>query len=407
MHKKHTNIFIVGWFGSGNLGDEAILISQLMSLCEKIREVNFYILSFNVHRTQRLTKQIKSVKEVIRIGSKSSFFKTDFFGIFYHLSKADLVIVGGGGLFQDLYNYYPIPFFTCITILAKIFKKAVFYNSLGIGPVRTLFGKILCKIAFHLADSISVRDDESRQLLVRLGIKKEIHVTADPVFLLESKETGRIKELNNLICKNGKGKLLVGVTVQELLFWEELQKKALAEVLDDLYEQRNAKIILIPFGYYSDKWFKNKSMESVDLLSLQKIASMMRCDPVIINQELSPQELMSLIGKLDLMMSMRLHGIIMGLAMQIPVIALTYQSEYKLKSMMKRIGQDENIFEVDNFSSQALLKRIDDIIYNGKQIKNNLSQKVFHMKNLSNQNVDLIEKLLSEKKQDALVEHCY
>ena len=71
-------IFLIGWFGAGNIGDEAILISELLLLRDHLSNAEIYILSFNPEKTRKLTVNIPEVKKILRMGSKRDVFKSDF-----------------------------------------------------------------------------------------------------------------------------------------------------------------------------------------------------------------------------------------------------------------------------------------------------------------------------------------
>src|SRR3990172_12406637 len=89
---------------------------------------------------------------------------------------------------------------------------------------------------------------------------------------------------------------------------------------------------------------------------------MMTRKSVIIEEELNPQELLTVIGGMDLLISMRLHGVIMGISMNVPVIGLTYKEETKISNLMNRIDQNENLFEVDDFDRERILNRVEHIL---------------------------------------------
>ncbi len=353
-------LLLTGWFGAGNAGDEAILLAEIYALKERIKDVEFHILSFDPVLTGRLTFHLPQVVNIIGIGSKQRFLKTEFRKLWRSLKDVDIVVVGGGGIFQDIYNHYPIPFFTSIIGLSRFFDKKVLLHSVGIGPVRTWIGKRLCKIAANLADNITVRDIESRDTLISLGVKKNIEVTSDPVFLLEPSMTERVERL--LINNNLTAGIKIGVCVQDLLFWSDENKRSLIEVIDHIVD-KGAKVIFIPFGNYRDGWLRKDSSDYVDHISSRRLASMMKGSSTIIAEDLYPSELLSLIGKMDIIISMRLHGLIMGISMNIPVIGLTYRQETKIANLMKGIEQTKNLFIVDEpFSREKLLSQVEAIL---------------------------------------------
>ena len=366
-------ILIIGWFGAGNIGDEAILLSELHAMRERISDAEFHILSFDPERTQRLVSGLQQVVKIIGVGSKHKFLRTDFRGLWHSLTTVDMVVIGGGGIFQDIYNHYPIPFFTLMVVLSKLLSKRVVIHSVGIGPIRTWIGKRLTRFASNLADSVTVRDHESKYMLASIGVNKDIGISSDPVFLLEPVKSEKVKGL--LASNDLTSGLKIGVCIQDLLSWSNENKMALAEVLDRIISENGAKVVFIPFGSYRDGWFSKDSSDTVDLSSARRLAAMMNERAIIIAEELDPQELLSFIGELDIIISMRLHGIIMGISQSIPVIGLTYKQETKITNLMKWIGQGENLFFVDELNRENILNHIEAILSHKEHLKLSLRKK--------------------------------
>jgi len=355
-------IFLIGWFGAGNIGDEAILISELLFLRDQISNVEFYILSFNPGRTRQLTANIPEVSKILRMGSKRDVFRSDFLGIFKAFREVDVVMIGGGGIFQDIYNHYPIPFFTAMALLARLNRKRLVLYCVGIGPIRSFVGKKLCRFAVNSADIICVRDAGSKDLLKSLGVNRPIHISADPVFMLGPVRNENVEKVIKLHHLDSNGPA-IGVSVQDLLFWRDASKRILAKALDTLSAEKGAMIVFLPFGAYKDGWLNRDKSSPVDMVASKKFAALMRGRCSIIDDELTPQELLGVIGKLDLVISMRLHGLIMGLNAGVPVIALTYEEETKIKNLMERLNQGNNLFNVNALSYQELLDRIEGLLF--------------------------------------------
>lgn len=387
-------IFIIGWFGAGNIGDEAILLSELLTLRNRFKGTKFYILSFGPERTKKLTDGIPEVENIVGIGSKYRFLRSDFRGLISAFRNSDAVIIGGGGIFQDIYNYYPIPFFTSMAVLARLFRKQLLLHSVGIGPICNFISRKLCRIAANSAHAISVRDAESKELLQEIGVNRGIQVSADPVFLLKSMCRDKI-EMHMDMQRTDKEVPRVGVCVQNLLFWSQENKKALAHTLDILVNQKNVRIVLLPFGVYQDNWFHQETSEPVDIAASRELAGMLKSKPPVFTSYTTPEEIMAVIGGLDLMISMRLHGIIMGISMGVPVIALTYVNETKIKNLMKRIGLEEDVFYVNDLDTEKFLVRIENILSRNKELRQDIKEKAVYLKREAEKSIELLSERLS------------
>lgn len=389
-------VLIAGWFGAGNMGDEAILLSEIFSLKSRIEEGEFYILSFGYGRTKRLTATIPEVKKILRIGSIHNILSSDFRGILRAFKEVDIVIIGGGGLFQDIYNRYPVPFFTALSLLARFYRKLLVLYCVGIGPINTLIGKRLCKLVVESADMVSVRDSESRDLLKDFGVMKEIHLSADPVFLLRPQWNERVRDIVKKYDLDGNG-TVVGVCVHDLLFWDDKNRETLVDALDTLAIERGLRIVFLPLGAYNEYRYSRKVSDNVDMVASKRIAGRMKGRYSIISDDLYPQELLAVMERMDLIISMRLHGLIMGLTVNVPVIAITYKEESKLKNLMKRINHEDKLFNVCDLEKEKLLEKIDYILSENKEIKEDLKKIVSSLREEIEENNDLLFNTLMPK----------
>src|SRR4030095_16569360 len=83
-------------------------------------------------------------------------------------------------------SYYAAP-----AALALLHEKTLMLYAVGVGPILTEAGRAFTRAVCDAASVLTVRDDESRQELVDLGVPAErIEVTADPAFAFEGAASG-------------------------------------------------------------------------------------------------------------------------------------------------------------------------------------------------------------------------
>ncbi len=356
------NIIIFGWYGAGNVGDEAILQSML-SIFESQKNIEVDIVSFNPAKTARIAKECAVVKNIIKIGAKFNFLRSDFRGLWRSLKTAQTIIIGGGGLFQDIYNFNFIPFFSLIVIIAAYLRKRIIFYALGMGPFKRKLARWLCKRAVKRAKYISVRDSLSKKRLLELQVQKKIEIAPDPVFLLKPVAALKAQALLESEGLDLSNYPKIGICLQRLFDWGKQSEHILADVIDQWVKGKKAKIIFIPFGRYPDSWIKPKAAD-VDITIAEKIAQIIKAKPIILSKDYAPDEIMAIIGEMDIIISMRLHGLIMSLAMGIPSIALTYHKETKLSSLLTQSGFEENVFFIEDLNKNELMKRMDYLLDN-------------------------------------------
>ena len=166
------NVLLSGYYGFGNIGDEAILTSTINALRKARPDLNLIVLSQHPDETSH-TYNVES------------YHRMSITEVTTAMKKSDLVIFGGGSLLQDATSFRSLLYYLSIINLAHIYKKPVIVYANGIGPIRSRLGRVLTKRALETVEAITVRDAESRDELIEMGVTKDIEVTADPAFLLE------------------------------------------------------------------------------------------------------------------------------------------------------------------------------------------------------------------------------
>ena len=294
-----TCIALSGYYGFYNTGDEAILEAIICLLRRRLPEAELVVFSADPAHTRR-AYGVESVS------------RTHLPSIFRTLQRADLLISGGGGLLQD------------VTSL----RSAVFAQ--GMGPLHHRLALHWVKRVLSRVDFVSVRDPLSESFLSQLGIKREIFVTADPVFSLEPASQ---EEIDAFWAEKGlpeeKEYLRIGVALRP--FPRETGSNA--EIMETvaracLYLEKQYKVRLFFLPYHLHK----------DLPLARQIASRLSQQSIIMDKFLTVREIMCLVGGLDLLVGMRLHALIFAAVSGVPFMALPYDP--KINAFLSRIGKD-------------------------------------------------------------------
>lgn len=175
-------IGIVGNYGNDNNGDEAILFSIIKQVTStfKIDSNDLTVFSNNPKQTAE-RYGVTSFPLYYKNGNAvKTFFKT------YQNNKRivktfDLLIIGGGGILMDLYKR-EAPLFGSYAMMAKNSKTPYVVYGCGAGPLSSGIGKWFIRYMAKHAESISVRDPESVELLKSIGVKEHVLTIGDPAF---------------------------------------------------------------------------------------------------------------------------------------------------------------------------------------------------------------------------------
>lgn len=333
-------ILISGYYGFGNTGDEAILLSIIENLKKYIGNVQITVLSANPDETTK-SYQVRSI---------DSF---DFIKIIKEIYKTDLVISGGGTLLQDITSFRNVPYYLSIIYLAKrIGKKVVLYSN-GIGPINHRFNKYLVKWILNKVDLITVRDESSKKELESLGIiRPPIHVTADSAFALEPDLN--LKKIDDIFSKKGANlqKPLIGISLRR---WKDDEKffKELADGLDCIKQKYDVEMVFIPM------------QKKEDLKAAEKLVSYLKSKIIVMEGDFSVKEWLDIISRMKMLIGMRLHSLIFAAITGVPMIGIIYDP--KVDSFLNMVEQPSAGCVCD-FDKNKLIRFVDEIFRGENQL---------------------------------------
>jgi len=392
MENKTTTITIVNWAGI-NTGDDAIFSSLLDIIRGKITgDLKIYVLADD----EKIIKIKYNIEDSVRI---FEFYKfRNIQKVIEFLKKTNLIIYGGGDLING--NLHSMIFL----LLAEILGLPVICCSVGAIPIKSQLKKFFTKLVLDNMKFITVRDEQSKHFLDSLNIKNPpIYIVNDLAFLL--KPNLHQNEILNIINdKTNKSKINIGINVRPpghmYSFYSSWNKdkinKIIAIVCDKVIDKYKAKIIFLPMVIRKRLKHYHTDLISDDKLSHEIIKLMKnKTNTVVIEEDYNPRDILGLISKIDLVIAMRLHALLLASNVGVPIIALSYSP--KIDSFMDLLKQTKYCIPVNNLNQNKFLKLID------KRIKNK-EEKILISKHLSKKtaeiNGDMIIKTLNNTRKN-------
>ncbi|ACK65754.1 polysaccharide pyruvyl transferase [Rippkaea orientalis PCC 8801] len=309
---------ICGYYGQGNGGDEALLVSLLQMLPSDIYPI---VLSANPRQTEE------------RYGVESCPNRS-FLAILKVLKQSDLFIWGGGSLMQDVTSWSSPIYYAGLMILAQQLGLKTIAWAQGIGPLKRPFTRWLTHQALRKCTAVSVRDGASAKLVSEWQINPL--VAPDPVWALKAKSVPKLSDLPA-------PRVAVNLRKHPQLTPQRL--KVLTKALIDFQKATNVCLLLVPF------------QASQDLEIARSIAAQLPGFHQIISLE-DPRELKGLFRGVEMMIGMRLHSLIMAAAEESRCFALSYDPKVtRLMIEIELPGWELNELPDDpNIISTAWLK---------------------------------------------------
>ena len=347
--KHHPRILILGGDADGNLGDRAILQSMCGELREIYPDVSITVASSDRRRCERdlgvyvVPRGLRGLPRLCAIAMRS-----------------DIVLCGGGGLFQDDDSLVKMPYWGLRVALMRLLCPRVIGYSLGVGPLRASSSRLFARLAFACMDRVSVRDPEAQRIAQALT-RKTVHLVPDPALLLRpaSKQAARGWLRENGIPLDGPP--LLGVAARRWLpskpriipyriasQWRRLSghlsseserlTSLLAHVLDRMVAEHNAYVIFLPTY--------NLPHEGDDRICEEILRKMTIPTGQVLHLN-DPALYMAVTAELRTLLGGRMHPTIFAASVGIPVVGLAYNQ--KFYGFFELLGLRESVLDVNAF----------------------------------------------------------
>jgi len=243
------------------------------------------------------------------------------------IRSSDGLISGGGSLLQDATGTKTIPYYTGVIKLAQLLGKPTFIYSQGIGPVNRRWMDPLIRNVMKRSAYVSVRDQESSELLVRIGVpQSRIQVVPDPVMGLPL--PGNAASQQAVSISENAAIPTIGVSLR---FWrsDRADMVRAADALALLASRRPVRLRFLPFHTPDDVEASKFVMERLEGRmgegSVIELAAALD----------DPQRMLLEVSRCNALFGMRLHALIYAANQRVPMLGLSYDP--KIDQFLQRL----------------------------------------------------------------------
>lgn len=347
-------ILLAGYYGFGNLGDEAILEMAIKQILEITDRKNITVLSGN--------KEATSKKYNI-----NTIDRYNVFSIISKLIKSDALVFGGGSLLQDITSKRSIYYYLFLIRLAKIMNSKVIMLSQGIGPIINENSKKAVQSTLGLVDYITVRDKHSKEFLEGIGMNSnKIFLSTDPVINLRAGE--------NYTAKNSNKKKVCF----SLRNWKNADVSKKISALTEMLIKNNIECYFIPFYY-------NEDLELID-----EVEKNIGNKAVYYKEKLTTNDAFDIIKGMDVLVGVRLHSLIFAAAANVPFAAVSY--DHKVDHFVNSVNM-KVACSIDNLDVNILYDEIIEKINNEDEEKKKLFESVANLRQLTKINYKILKEI--------------
>lgn len=317
MIKKY-DAYLVGYYGMKNSGDDALMYATAWAAKHLIgcdsSKVGLY--GDHMRDTQSVHKLALKFNQQFPGQNRLLHYKTAL--------QSKRIIFGGGSVLHSE---------TDINLKRQLMSLSSPKNSLavgvGIGPFTSISAEKSCAKFLNECGYIGVRDNESFAIAQSIAPKANVKKTFDlaPLLLCSSKvQPQNIERKGIALCLCSVATNAMGQTDKVS---EEKRFEQFAQLITQLYKKTSEPITLIEFNGHSylGDWRINNNI----------VARLNNNIPVTIKAyEPNPIALLKNLSSYKAILSMRLHGSILGYLANTPVLSINYHG--KCKGWCEEVG---------------------------------------------------------------------
>lgn len=341
-------VLFLGTHGQANVGDELLLDTFLGELGPD----NHY--AVNSYDPEATRTQLAGRFDV-------SVFDTadDRIGLLREVQRCDVVVFGGGNILKELYRsvgrfrYSTLLMVLGVVVLARSLRKPVALANIGIGPVESPVGRLLVRSVLSLAWLVSVRDRGSLELAQSLRCRPgKVRLVPDAVWSRTGSSLG-VDRAEARPCPPERPlrvALNLNKDVDNPAEWTSFLER-LADALELVANNRAIEVHALPMQCA----FKS----GTDLEVLEDFLGGLDV-PVLVHEPSDHESVARIISHCDLVLSERLHAIVLAAILRTPVVPLPY--DVKVRALARQLGLADRSFDVGaSLDPEALAEAVEHL----------------------------------------------
>lgn len=334
-------LLISGWYGQGNLGDEAVLAGMLQTIGRALPEARITVLSDDPPRTER-EHGVKAVARDNRGPRRRLLSET------LPMLRSDAFLIGGGGLVKD-FGSLPgnVHGWLRPGVVARTLRRKCMWYAVGVDDLRFEESEAYARRAAERADVLTVRDEGSARKLAATGLREEPLLTADPAIVLDDPERERSRD-RPVVAVCPRHWKVASADVER----PELQGRLVAELaaaLDSLHERFDVRVAFVPFRAERGDDDREVCAAIRDGMRHTGAAETLALPD-------APAAAAEILASCELVVGTRLHSLILAAAGGTPFHALDYMP--KVRFFCERVGLPDHRSDIAAASEGGRLTEV-------------------------------------------------
>lgn len=358
-------IVVSGGWSYGNIGDEVILKSTMYLINKYFPESKTLYTSYCPNKFKDIYK-LDAVQSIHAIIENKNYSLTDYNRIVENIVDSELsdytkifendtvFLMSGGGYFVEEWKSQFIARLLEINIAKKCGAKIIVLGQ-SIGPIYSDLGKKLLKSELSKCDYISVRDISTLKHLNEFCESLDINYYPDLAIIIsdiiEKKESEDIIGLMPAAytsytgMKSTKKNKYIEKIKKRFSIGGIRYKRELTKLISEL-SQNNKLELILSTDWKWDIDFANYLTQKGNKENIKIILAN------------SPDELCSKISSYKVLISTKMHPLIIASSYSVPSIGISYN--FKVDNYMNMIHRSNFCYKIDNVCSKKIINQITD-----------------------------------------------
>lgn len=331
------HVLLVGGYGTGNLGDEAILCGLLSALPPTVSTLT--VVSHDPAATVRDHATDPPDGVALRAISPTPW------RLLTHLRTVDAVVVGGGGIFSRYMGPYAakLPLFA---LLVSALGIPLHWTAIGVYDSTPRRVVPLLRLAFARSDSVTVRDAASLDTLTRWGVSTARLVDDPATWLSAAADHGE-----TILADAGIDPTRPVLAIAARRVADPDANDRLFDAYCDVataYRERGWQVVYLPFCRHPTAAVERDQRVCVALAA--------RCGGTVLTPSTAP-DLLDVVAACDALVATRLHAMLFAHVAETPFVAVAYAT--KVQSLLDELGHADWGVSLAAVDDETLLTGLD------------------------------------------------
>jgi polysaccharide pyruvyl transferase WcaK-like protein len=360
---RAPRVVIHGGYGKNNMGDDAILHVIRGRVLTAFSDAEIHVVC---HGPERVVARYRDDPAGPVTSSHFKSMTTVRAAV-----RSDLYIIGGGGIVNRINAYSGNMVFKALdpkgkfqflaSILAGWTGAFTLYYAIGAESFPDAVVRTLTRLALKRASVVSARDPRTVRNLREIGVKREIVEVLDPALSLEPaspQEADALLAEIGAAPRAGRTRPLVGMNFRWVGDPAVNNDRTLSEAARTAryLDEHGCDVVFLPISQHPDKHLED------DLDFGRRLREELGAPAwfALLERYPHPVLYMALLGACDALVLSRLHAVILGTMMGVPIAVVTYDD--KVSEFVKLSGQEARMIDLADFTLERLEPVLRDVI---------------------------------------------